>query len=167
MAILVLLFILIDLYVFQGFRTLIQSFPEKYRSSLQIIYWMFPILLFSVSLFFAAKYSISGSPANVKLFPYFFGLFVLFYVPKLFWLVLLVAEDVFRLGTAGIKLITSVFSAPSPTPEHGADLIISRSQFLSQLGLITASIPFGSIAYGLIKGKYDYQIKRETIYFPN
>lgn len=44
---------------------------------------------------------------------------------------------------------------------------MSRIQFLNQLGLGVSTLMFGSFVYGMLKGKYNFQIRRESIVFPN
>lgn len=54
------------------------------------------------------------------------------------------------------------FTTPSPEQEG-----MSRIQFLNQLGLGVSTIMFGSFVYGMVKGKYNFQIRRERLFFPH
>ncbi|MDX5438109.1 MAG: metallophosphoesterase, partial [Pontibacter sp.] len=43
----------------------------------------------------------------------------------------------------------------------------SRNKFLNQMGLLVAAVPFSAFIYGMVKGAYDYRVKRVTLRFPN
>jgi uncharacterized protein len=47
---------------------------------------------------------------------------------------------------------------------NGADKI-SRSVFIGRIGLIVSAIPFTSIIYGIIAGRFRFTINRKTLYF--
>jgi predicted MPP superfamily phosphohydrolase len=44
---------------------------------------------------------------------------------------------------------------------------IPRSEFLARAALIATSVPFGTMAYGIISGAHDYRVRRVTINLPN
>ncbi len=44
---------------------------------------------------------------------------------------------------------------------------ISRSAFLMKAGLLAGALPIAGMAYGSVKGVYDYQVRRRKLYLPN
>ena len=46
-----------------------------------------------------------------------------------------------------------------------APFMHGRRKFISQLGLLVAAIPLSSILYGIYKGKYNFRVIKQTIFF--
>ena len=44
---------------------------------------------------------------------------------------------------------------------------LTRSEFISRAAIITAALPFLSLGYGMIKGAYNYQLRKVKLRFPN
>jgi predicted MPP superfamily phosphohydrolase len=93
----------------------------------------------------------SGSSAYMP----WFGYLVLLLIPDLLLSVFLLGEDFFRLIIWGYNKLSGQNDLAMP----------ERRKFISQLALASAAIPFTSIAYGLIKGKYNYKIKKVELAF--
>lgn len=93
----------------------------------------------------------SGSSAYMP----WFGYLVLLLIPDLLLSVFLLGEDFFRLIIWGYNKLSGQNDLAMP----------ERRKFISQLGLAAAAVPFTSIAYGLIKGKYNYKIKKVELAF--
>ncbi|HSQ47237.1 MAG TPA: metallophosphoesterase [Lutibacter sp.] len=85
-----------------------------------------------------------------------FGLLILSIIPKIFALLILFGEDVFRVAK-------SVFNHFSSTPSY--QFFPERRVFVSQVALGLAAIPFMSVLYGMARGKYNYQVINHTLYF--
>jgi predicted MPP superfamily phosphohydrolase len=84
-----------------------------------------------------------------------FGYLILLLVPDLLMSVFLLLEDFFRLLIWGYNKVSGQNDLAMP----------ARRKFISQLALASAAIPFTSIAYGLVKGKYNYKIKKIELAF--
>nr|AOE05729.1 phosphoesterase [uncultured bacterium] len=65
-------------------------------------------------------------------------------------------EDIFRLVKGGVNKLTG-------SAQGGA--IPSRRKFVSQIALGLAAIPFASILYGVIKGRYNFKVLKYTLSF--
>ncbi len=87
------------------------------------------------------------------------GLVLLVYVPKIVLTLLLLGEDVFRLGAGIINYFVDY--------DTNADFLPSRRKFVSQLGLGLAAVPFLSLIYGIFEGRYNYKVIKQTIFFPD
>jgi len=44
---------------------------------------------------------------------------------------------------------------------------LSRSEFISRAAIFAAALPFLSLGYGMVKGAYNYQLRRVKLRFPN
>ena len=85
-----------------------------------------------------------------------------FLIFKLIFAIFLAFEDVFRIGYYLIQQATQLFSSPSSSVSFG-----ERRAFLVKLGLGIASLPFGAMLHGITKGKYNFQVKKIALKFPN
>jgi predicted MPP superfamily phosphohydrolase len=102
---------------------------------------------------------------------YTFGAFIFLYVPKLVYIVFLLSEDAYRVVVAAIRYIgtpgnsastaTEVATASLAVQEHAT--WISRSQFLSRVGLLVAAVPMALIGDGIIRGRYNYRVHHITL----
>jgi predicted MPP superfamily phosphohydrolase len=50
-------------------------------------------------------------------------------------------------------------------PADGTTFLPDRRKFVSQLALMIAAFPFLSFVYGIVKGKYNFKVFKETLYF--
>jgi predicted MPP superfamily phosphohydrolase len=102
------------------------------------------------------------NPAHFLIYIHFIsGTFTLFYVPKLIFIVFNFIDDVTH---GAVKIFSKVKRAVNVKNEDNSK-IITRSQFLTRIGIIMAGIPFISIAYGIGWGRFDLTVRRETLSF--
>ena len=154
--ILIALLLALDFYVFQAFRF---GFRNSSDIVQRITGWFFWALsFFSVAVLIVALFKDwSLWPKAVKTYA---GAFIFILVmSKLVLLIFLLTDDIFRgIRWAYIKL----FSNPSSSDTTGstATVFISRSDFLVRSGLIVASLPFVGMLWGMVRGAYDYQVKK-------
>ena len=85
------------------------------------------------------------------------GLLLLVYIPKLLVMVFLITEDILRLFVGTYQHFSN-----SETSSH---FLPERRKFVSQFALAIAAIPFASIIYGVIKGRYNYKVMKSTVYY--
>lgn len=145
----VLVVALIDIYAFQSIRTFSRGWWPA------IIYFAISIIALGGLLY---ELSNAGSPKMME--PprlYFFGIFLIVYVPKLFLTIFLLVEDVFRI-LSGLFIHSSFASG-------GSGFMPDRRKFISTLALGIAAIPFTSLIYGMFKGKYDFRVLRYVLEF--
>jgi predicted MPP superfamily phosphohydrolase len=140
------LFGLIDFYAFQAFKTVFKS------SWLQYVYWIISLLAVGNLIFHF--YGLNRSDFSHS-HGYAFAFFITLLVPKMVLLVILFGEDVIRIIQKSISYFSSGETKPMP----------SRRQFISQIALSLAAIPFASFLYGIYKGKYNFKVLKYTLYF--
>ncbi len=149
---------LIDLYVFSAVKTMTVGLGPRTRKYIHWGYWIINTSLFvwCLSIF------LGGTPdkGTPRAFMTFFGVWVMFFVPKLLVFFVIGAEDVVR-GLRGLFALG--YNAISDT--GGMSVGINRRQFLSRAAGFVAVIPFIGIAHGMIAGKFRFRVRRETLYF--
>ncbi|WP_241739134.1 metallophosphoesterase [Pontibacter beigongshangensis] len=152
LGIIFLILFLVDLYVFQAVKTVSQALTPTTQKILYILYWsVFAITITTILL--ATNTSRSGvSPGKMYLASTLFGIFA----SKLVVILFLFTDDAIRIG----KIVWNTSSSDTPFDA-------SRNKFLSQMGLVMAALPFSAFVYGMVKGAYDYRVKRVTLKFPN
>ncbi|HXS59112.1 MAG TPA: metallophosphoesterase [Hanamia sp.] len=157
--IIVAIMILLDLYVFLAIKTVSQSASARTRSIIYSGYWVLSVLAvigFLIFIFTGPEFL--PKKFRTYLFATVIGLFLAQFVAVVFFLV----DDVRRLIQWGAgKLLFSNTEASQMSDEG-----ISRSAFLSWLGLAAGGTLFGTFVYGY-SNKYNYQVKKVKIPFDN
>jgi hypothetical protein len=150
------LFLLIDFYVFEAIKT---SFAESSVTAKNIIfslYWFFctfayvSLLIISVKGYFNWK----GWSKNIIV-----GTAQAMFLGKLLVLPFLFIDDLLRV----FSWIASLFKQETITQKNG----ISRLAFLSRMGLLVGSLTYGSFIYGFLRGGYTLNKKRVGLKFNN
>ena len=151
--------LLIDLYAFRGVRLLIGEMKNQLlRNGIYIFYWTITSILI-VGIIYCLFNIRQIQMHNPKFLNYLLGAIILLIVPKIIFILFLGIED---LGYFAFGLYHKLFSGSSAVGE-----VITRRAFLTQTGAILALIPFTSIAYGIVKGKYDFRVLRKKLSFNN
>ena len=161
-VILAVFIILTDLYTFRGVSTLIQNLACRQRLYLSAAFWLVTaitiIWLIWLTLAFN-RFTYQETYRNITLF---FGFFILFFVPKLLFNVFQLIHDFTWLLMKSIAILF-----PSSESISSGAQKISRSEFLLQVGIILASIPFFSIIWGIWKGRFNFKVTDLVLKFPN
>lgn len=160
MTFLILLFVLalIDVYVYQAIVTVSKDFTAGWKMFMRYGFWIFTAITFGAVLWYAYgdPYKYGSQLRNMVLT----GIFMV-YFSKLFGVLFVLIDDIQR----GIRWVTALFQRGAETNSTGET--IPRSEFLAKAAVITATIPFAAMTYGIISGAHDYRIRRRTIYLPN
>ncbi|MEO8112157.1 MAG: metallophosphoesterase [Ginsengibacter sp.] len=157
--IIVAIMLLLDSYVFLAIKTISHSASPKARSVIFAIYWAISIVaVIGFLIFIFTSPDFMPKKFRTYLFATIIGLFFAKFISVVFFLI----DDVRRLlQWAAGKLLYSNTEG-SQMNEDG----ISRSVFLSWLGLAAGGTLFGSLVYGF-SNKYNYHIKRVQLSFDN
>jgi len=152
----IVIMLALDLYVFQAVRFLSASLNPKTRAIVYGIYWGISVLAVATVVLLPTLYYNSGAK---KFMVYAFAIVIGLVLMKLICSAFLLIDDVRRLFT---YVFRSAGIAPMGKPGEG----ISRSAFLSWLGIAAGGTLFTSLVYGF-SNKYDYRIKRVKLAFNN
>ncbi len=153
------LMLLVDSYVFQAIKTVSQSASPKTKHIIYAVYWSITILAVVGFLLFVFT-SQDFLPRKVR--TYLFATIVGLFLAKLIAVVFFLIDDIRRVIQWGAsKLFYS-----NTDVEEVASEGISRSVFLSWIGIAVGGGLFGSLLYGF-GNKYNYTVKRVQLAFDN
>lgn len=159
-SIIVLLIMLaLDVYVFMAIRQVAQSASVKTRTIIFTIYWILSGLSF---LFVALMPYINYDSWQRPVRTYIFALVIGLYLAKMVATVFFLLDDVRRL----LQWIGAKIFFRNTEVETFSENAISRSTFMSWLGLGVGTTLFGSLLYGFTN-KYNYKIRTVKLSFPN
>jgi predicted MPP superfamily phosphohydrolase len=151
------LMLLLDFYVFQIIKLLSHSAGPKTKSIIYISYWTISVIalviLFLLPLF-------ENFPRSVRsvVFAVIIGLFLCKLIASVFFLL----DDIRR----GIQWMAGKLLFNNTEGEEIESGRMSRSVFLSWLGLAVGGGLFSSLIYGF-SNKYNYKVKRIGLKYPN
>ena len=145
---------LVDLYAFRGIRILINGLSLHWRQGITLLFWIVPITIVVLTIIMSLQIHEVMTTTKFKLWYFLMGLFVLFYIPKLVFIVFQLSNDMVRF--AGWLLAR--LSKPE-TQVAAKGLAMTRTEFLSKVGIVVAALPFLSVAHGIIRGRFNYKVK--------
>ncbi|RXR20593.1 metallophosphoesterase [Flavobacterium amnicola] len=141
----------VEIYAFQAFRTLLRS---------KWFLWAYVVisLLLYVYIFYTI-FNFDRKVGQTKNSLFALGLLLTVYLPKIVLATIMFGEDVFRL----LSGVTNYFIEY----DNRESFFPSRRRFVSQVALGLAAIPFLSLIYGVTKGKYNYKVIKQNLFFPD
>jgi uncharacterized protein len=149
----------LDLYFFQAVKNVSQNLSPKAKTIVYGIYWSVTILaVIGFLLFVYTEQTYLGRKVRTYLFSIIIGLFLAKMIAVVFFLV----DDLRR----GIQWIAGKLFFSNTDVEGMSGDGISRSVFLSWLGIAAGSTLFGSLLYGF-SNQYNYHINRIKLAFDN
>ncbi len=147
------IFLLIDLYTFQAVKKITSN------KIFWILYWGTSLAALINASFVMFNFSKFEGP-TISIYNAL-GWLLLLYIPKLVIVLALFGEDLIRGIFSVWNFVYDRFFGLS----KGDDFIPERRKMISQLALGLASIPFASIIYGIVKGKYNFKVHTHEIFF--
>jgi uncharacterized protein len=156
--IIIAIVILLDIYVFQAIKTVSQGVSARSRLIIFGTYWSVSIL----ALVFFAILPLLHTDQWPKLRNYVFATLLGLFFANLLAAVFLLLDDIRRLIQWAAGALFFHNTDVQNTNEDG----ISRSLFLSWLGLGVGGALFSSLIYGFTN-KYNYQLHRVRLVFDN
>ena len=151
--------LLIDVYVFLAVMTVCADTSYKAKLAIYIFYWMLTVLTITgLLLFLYAGRDFLGPKIRIYFFAIMIGLFLAKTLSSVFFLV----DDIRRV----VQWVVERFSSPGIKAGTNTDNSISRSVFLSWLGLAVGGSLLGSFIFGF-RNKYNYRVKKVRLVFDN
>ena len=147
--------IVLDVYVYFGIRVLLAGVSGAVKRVITGLHFTINIGV-NVALLISLNYA-SKPPGMTTLHQWLLSIFITLLVTKVIFALVLLISDVYRL-TSG--LINRVKQEP-----QNKGYIPARRRFVSEAGILLASVPFTAFWYAMLKGKYDYKVHRHTLYF--
>ena len=142
----VIVFLLIEIYAFQAFKTLSKSYwiIKSYTIINVIVFVNFFFRLFNI---YFQDLDYSDIFYNYLSVP--FALLFTLLCFKLIIISFLFFEDIIRIAESTFKFF---FSSSSDS------FLTQRREFLSKLAILIASIPIPFVIHGIFKGRYNYRV---------
>ena len=135
------LIVLVDLYVFAGLKSVTQHLSDRSKTILHIAYWTVSILAIVCFLSFAF-FPVVQASRNFK--TYVFSIVLGLFLSKLICTIILLIDDIRRGITWSVfKVAQTVKADPMETMPT-----ISRSVFLSWIGIALGSTLFATMLFG-------------------
>lgn len=163
----VAIFLLIDLYVYQAFRFFVRNSAEATQRTVAWCYWGFTAI--SLGTYIALQLIPADSIGRVTRTMLTIGVFIT-YFSKFITVIFLFIDDILRF----FRWVASQFGHTSNVPADVpgtvapvAENTISRSDFLVKTAVAAGAIPLVAFSYGIISGAHDYRIRRVTLPLKN
>lgn len=144
-----LLILIVEFYSWQAVRV---AFDSKWIHRSYLIVSILAFIIIAISL-----YNFDRRIGQTQLTLFALGLLLLIYLPKLVVTLFLVIEDLLRLFN-GFYLYFS-------NSENLSTFLPARRRFLSQTALAVAAIPFASLVYGIVKGRFNFKVMKSSPHF--
>ncbi|MGZ3828157.1 MAG: metallophosphoesterase [Mucilaginibacter sp.] len=147
---------LMDWYVFSGLKTITFDWQSQFWRQLVQFGFLFVSVGVTVT-FIAGIGSFSSARGMTPFHEWMLSLFLTFFVTKLVFIIILSLGDLGRFLIGIYNLITKSSSSESYFP--------ARRKFISEAAVLVAAFPLTGFLYAMFKGKYDYKVHRQTLYY--
>ena len=160
----IILFLLLDLYVFQAIRFLARNASESTQRGIVWGYWLFSAL--SLGTWLVLQLVPADSMGRITRTMLTIAVMIA-YFSKFITAIFLLIDDFVRL----FRWIWAQFDRTTPpaanTPASATGTTISRSDFLVKTAVAAGTIPIVAFSYGILSGAHDYRIRRVTLALKN
>lgn len=147
---------IVDILIYQYVKRWFEKRDKLIKLSLFLAYWLIPTAFSVLFIYFFSSVREAMTSQLYVYFTWLFGIFMLFYIPKLIYLCI----SIFDRGIFAIrKFATSIKNERSPRKGEK----MTRSHFLGKMGLLVAAVPFTSMIYGMAKGRFNFYVKRVPV----
>ena len=150
--------LLMDWYVFYGLRTFVADFQSQRLR--QVVTWGFLVISVGITAVFLLGFgSFSTARGMTPFHEWMLSLFLTFFFTKLFFVIILLLGDIGRLFYGlGDRVVNG-------EKTKGQPFFPARRKFISEVAILVAAVPFTGFFYAMLKGKYDYKLHKQTLYF--
>jgi predicted MPP superfamily phosphohydrolase len=159
-AIFLVVVVLIDLYAWKGINTALANHSLVLRRLARFIYWSISIGMVVMVIWTLIILQDLRSKRDHSYVFSLVGLFLLFFLPKLIVVLFHGLDDL-------LHLVRMAWHGLVPAPDQAQGETVGRTRFLSQLGLILATVPFASVLYGMTKGRRTFNVNRVMVGSPD
>ena len=139
----------IEFYAFQAIRTISR------HKWVHFAYIVFSALIVVYLIYSFTKFDRRVGQTQETLFT--MGLLLITLIPKIILTLVMFGEDFFRIIYGSITHFFGVNEKVGFLPE--------RRKFVSQIAVGIAAVPFLSLLYGMTKGKYNFKVIKQTLFF--
>jgi predicted MPP superfamily phosphohydrolase len=150
--------LLLDWYVFSGLKTLTKNLRTvRIRKVVTFGYLVATIGI--LVLLLAGIESFKTPKGMTPYHEWVLSIFLAFLISKIFFVLVLFIGDIIRFFYGIIRYFVK------PKNKKTNPFFPARRRFVSELAILVASVPLSSLFYGMLKGKYDFKLHKQTLYF--
>jgi predicted MPP superfamily phosphohydrolase len=149
--------LLMDWYVFNGLRTFVSDWQSQRLKQIVLFGYLLISIGVTVMLLFGFG-SFSTAKGMTPFHEWVLSLFLTFFFTKIFFVIILFLGD---LGRLFYGIGDRVISGAKPD----RPFFPARRKFISEVAILVAAVPFTGFFYAMLKGKYDYKLHKQTLYF--
>lgn len=149
MIIMILIFVAIDVYFFKAIYPFLDVENKNLRLGLIIGFWVFNLAL--MGIFFYGMSTFRASKEESHFAMYVLGAFFVVLIPKVFVSVFHLLDDTFNFFGWGISKMGS------------GETDWTRRSFITKTGMGLGAVLFGSLLYGVTKGKFAWRVLSNTL----
>jgi predicted MPP superfamily phosphohydrolase/energy-converting hydrogenase Eha subunit A len=156
--ILTCLSLLLDWYVFSGLKTFTRDWPvARWR---QVVIFGYPAIAIGLTvIFLAGMSSLRTAKGLTPYHEWVLSIFLTFLISKIFFVLVLFIGDIARFFYGIIHYFVE------PKNKSAGPFFPPRRKFISEIAILVAAVPFSSFFYAMLKGKYDFKLHKQTLYF--
>jgi uncharacterized protein len=150
--------LLLDWYVFAGLKT----FTADWQSvrARRAVPWGYLLVSVGVTLMFLLGVgSFRTAKGMMPFHEWVLSLFLTLFFTKLFFVIILFLGDI---GRFFYGIVNNIIK---PKGKVIKPFFPERRKFISEIALLVAAVPFTSFFYAMLKGKYDFKLHKQTLYF--
>lgn len=150
-----ILILLIDIFLYFKYIQLVNRFSASVASLFKLMYWFVPIFYLIFTYIMLSEHdNMSGDQSRVY---WISGIFIVLYIPKIIALGISFPEYIIN----GIGYLVKKISEKQQVISVGKKL--SRIEFISQFGFISAGILFWTLLWGVVVGKTKFVLNKITL----
>lgn len=167
-ALMAVFFVLIDFYVWQAIKIVMRSASASTQRIIGFGFWGFTV--FSIlSIIAIFTYMPMSAPVKASFRTFLMAGIFIIYISKIFSVLILIIDDLIRLGKAAIAYFQGETATPQVVTENIPVVAekISRSEFLAKTTLAVGGLHAGGMAWGILSGAHDYRVRNVTLRLKN
>jgi predicted MPP superfamily phosphohydrolase len=150
--------LLLDWYVFNGLKTFTGDWQSQRLR--QIVLWGYLLVSVGVTILLLTGFgSFSTAKGMTPFHEWVLSLFLTFFITKIFFVVVLFVGDT---GRFLFGVMDNIISSNKDT---GEPFFPARRKFISEIAIMVAAVPFTGFFYAMLKGKYDFKLHKQILYF--
>jgi predicted MPP superfamily phosphohydrolase len=150
--------LLFDWYVFNGIKSLTNNWQsQRWR---QLVNYGYLVIAIGVTALLLVGFgSFKTARGMTPLHEWILSIFLTFFITKIFFVLILF------LGDTGRFFYGIVNNIAKPKGKTIKPFFPARRKFITEAAILVAAVPFASLFYAMFKGKYDFKVHRQTLYY--
>lgn len=146
----------LDFYAYQATKTLLKNHRLNWAKAVRWFYLIQAVAFQGVSLY------LWQSQRSTKEFMFLMAIICMAYFGKLLAVLFVFIDDIRR-----VLIYFFEGRKRRQNRREASGQKISRSKFLARSAVAVSMLPVVTMSFGIVKGAYDYRIRRRKVYLPN